>query len=289
MAISSLPRPSGNDMVLLVSLMYPVVDIQFEWATFSTCRKPLHQWLLASFALLVIFRTLHTFGTHYASAQNAAMAGDFLMNLRLKGAVPQCILYLTWFVVMPCFTIWTLTGSKWTWEVWTNTPQCLPAQYFWFSVLWQLLSYFWIAAHAKIGFTALCREWTIRSAESDLRAMEDPDTLERWGNVSQHHSLSESGKAATPGLTPAQIIALRGTHKHVPKTDCFEVDECPICLAEFCEGDSLRRLPNCVHTFHRSCIDLWLLQSASCPLCKVEIKGGSCDSETKPLIGSFSV
>jgi hypothetical protein len=139
--------------------------------------------------------------------------------------------------------------------------------------LWQLLSYFWIAAHARIGLAALCRERQIRAAESDLRAMEDPDTLERWGAVSQQHSLSESGKASTPGLTPADIIALGGTHKHAPKTDCSEVDECPICLAEFCEGDALRRLPNCVHTFHRSCIDLWLLQSASCPLCKVEIKG----------------
>merc|ERR1719343_886639 len=36
--------------------------------------------------------------------------------------------------------------------------------------------------------------------------------------------------------------------------------ECSICLCEVQPGDSVRCLPSCGHTFHRACIDLWLLR-----------------------------
>merc|ERR1712087_484175 len=118
----------------------------------------------------------------------------------------------------------------------------------------------------------------IRRTEADLRAMEDPDTLERWGFVSQNHSLTSVGVAVaqasktSSGLSPAEVLALGGLCTHgdqpcnCPSTSAAD-DECPICLGEFHSGDKLRKLPTCVHVFHRPCIDLWLLQSASCPLC----------------------
>lgn len=44
--------------------------------------------------------------------------------------------------------------------------------------------------------------------------------------------------------------------------------ECAVCLAEFEEGDQLRYLPPCSHTFHVSCIDEWFRIHSSCPLCR---------------------
>lgn len=41
---------------------------------------------------------------------------------------------------------------------------------------------------------------------------------------------------------------------------------CAVCLADFCGGDLLRRLP-CRHNFHKGCIDKWLLRNKRCPLC----------------------
>eukprot|EP01017_Pseudomicrothorax_dubius_P001016 TRINITY_DN0_c3253_g1_i2.p1 TRINITY_DN0_c3253_g1~~TRINITY_DN0_c3253_g1_i2.p1 ORF type:complete len:101 (+),score=23.06 TRINITY_DN0_c3253_g1_i2:1-303(+) len=42
---------------------------------------------------------------------------------------------------------------------------------------------------------------------------------------------------------------------------------CVICLAEFEHGEKLRELP-CKHRFHVGCIDQWLIQNGSCPICR---------------------
>jgi hypothetical protein len=268
--------PACNDLVLFATLAYSAVDIQSEWASFSRCHKPVHQWLLASYALLLAYRLMHYLGNIFSSTVDV----EFLVNLRQKGRVPQTMLYLTWLVVMPAFCLWTVAGSFWTWQVVCNSPNCLPSQFLWFTVLWQVVSYFWILAHCVLGFAALSREWKLRLVEADLRALEDPETLERWGAVSQLQSSPMSlsmlnargrhGRTSRPGLSPAEIQSLGGIRQKSDWESCAD-DECPICLAELCDTDTLRQLPTCVHCFHRSCIDLWLLQSASCPLCKVEV------------------
>lgn len=45
---------------------------------------------------------------------------------------------------------------------------------------------------------------------------------------------------------------------------------CAVCLCEYNEGDTLRRLP-CNHNFHRRCADEWLHRSKRCPLCMQDI------------------
>lgn len=49
------------------------------------------------------------------------------------------------------------------------------------------------------------------------------------------------------------------------------VDECPICLGEFLDGERIRVLPKCGHGFHVGCIDTWLVSNGSCPNCRVSL------------------
>ncbi|XP_057866814.2 RING-H2 finger protein ATL2 [Cryptomeria japonica] len=51
--------------------------------------------------------------------------------------------------------------------------------------------------------------------------------------------------------------------------------ECAVCLGEFQENDKGRILPNCSHSFHIDCIDMWLFSHSTCPVCRTKIEGFS--------------
>ncbi|CAH8306794.1 unnamed protein product [Eruca vesicaria subsp. sativa] len=50
-----------------------------------------------------------------------------------------------------------------------------------------------------------------------------------------------------------------------------EALECPVCLNEFEDDETLRLLPQCCHVFHPGCIDAWLRENATCPLCRANL------------------
>ncbi|XP_010935381.1 E3 ubiquitin-protein ligase ATL9-like [Elaeis guineensis] len=48
--------------------------------------------------------------------------------------------------------------------------------------------------------------------------------------------------------------------------------ECVVCLAEFGGGDDVRVLTVCCHAFHPACIDPWLAEHATCPVCRSDLE-----------------
>lgn len=44
--------------------------------------------------------------------------------------------------------------------------------------------------------------------------------------------------------------------------------DCAVCLCEFKENEKGRLLPNCRHTFHVDCIDMWFRSHSTCPVCR---------------------
>ncbi|WVZ05642.1 hypothetical protein V8G54_018988 [Vigna mungo] len=52
---------------------------------------------------------------------------------------------------------------------------------------------------------------------------------------------------------------------------------CSVCLEQVNVGEVLRSLP-CLHQFHASCIDPWLRQQGTCPVCKFRAGSGWSDN-----------
>ena len=49
---------------------------------------------------------------------------------------------------------------------------------------------------------------------------------------------------------------------------------CTICHDDFQSGQVIRRLNNCIHMYHQSCIDTWLANHRTCPQCRSNVVRG---------------
>lgn len=83
---------------------------------------------------------------------------------------------------------------------------------------------------------------------------------------------TDSGHPQTSAMTEEQQLRIAqrmGLIQHLPLgtfDGSKKKKECVICMNDFCIGDSIRFLP-CLHTYHRLCIDDWLMRSFTCPSC----------------------
>ncbi|KAM9669198.1 E3 ubiquitin-protein ligase RLIM-like [Dama dama] len=75
--------------------------------------------------------------------------------------------------------------------------------------------------------------------------------------------LNEADPHQTTGLTTTQIDNL--PLRYFAENDSHEV--CTICITEYTAGNMLRILP-CSHEYHCACIDRWLEEHSSCPICR---------------------
>lgn len=90
----------------------------------------------------------------------------------------------------------------------------------------------------------------------------------------------EGGRRRRMGASEVEIDRLPTYSVHPPvatlQADNTRNDtclsNCVICLEPFEEGNTNRILP-CMHHFHQQCVDKWLLQHASCPVCKCPATG----------------
>ncbi|XP_052136190.1 putative RING-H2 finger protein ATL71 [Oryza glaberrima] len=95
--------------------------------------------------------------------------------------------------------------------------------------------------------------------------------------VDHHRHLPPSGlDPATVAAFPTRAFlgaAPRG-HASASSSSSSSSDaaaQCVVCLADYEEKDVLRILPYCGHDFHAVCIDIWLMQHSTCPVCRISL------------------
>ncbi|KAI7748623.1 hypothetical protein M8C21_012423 [Ambrosia artemisiifolia] len=71
------------------------------------------------------------------------------------------------------------------------------------------------------------------------------------------------------GLEPAVVAAIPTMKFDCEAFGSKEDAQCTICLGEYQEKEVLRIMPKCGHSFHLSCIDIWLRKQSTCPVCRV--------------------
>ncbi|KAG1940271.1 E3 ubiquitin-protein ligase RLIM [Pimephales promelas] len=75
--------------------------------------------------------------------------------------------------------------------------------------------------------------------------------------------LNEEDDDQPRGLTKEQIDNL--SMRNFGESDALKT--CSVCITEYAEGNKLRKLP-CSHEYHVHCIDRWLSENSTCPICR---------------------
>ncbi|NP_001139044.1 RING finger protein 150a precursor [Danio rerio] len=87
----------------------------------------------------------------------------------------------------------------------------------------------------------------------------------RYANA-RDRSQRRLGDAAKKAISKLQVRTIRKGDK---ETDS-DFDNCAVCIEDYKPNDVVRILP-CRHVFHRNCVDPWLQDHRTCPMCKMNI------------------
>lgn len=91
-------------------------------------------------------------------------------------------------------------------------------------------------------------------------------------NRDRHPELSDFDleSRVMQGLSQEALEQLLPTTNYVHQQDQSEDSNyCVICLESFSHGETCRVFPVCSHIFHSGCIDAWLKDHLTCPVCRI--------------------
>ncbi|KAJ3671344.1 hypothetical protein LUZ60_007423 [Juncus effusus] len=88
------------------------------------------------------------------------------------------------------------------------------------------------------------------------------------------------------GLEPV-VVSSFPTNKFEEFPHSEQDTQCTVCLAEYQQKDILRVMPNCGHSFHVTCIDTWLKQNYTCPICRISLRDSVDKKHVLPLLPPF--
>ncbi|XP_058099317.1 E3 ubiquitin-protein ligase SDIR1 isoform X2 [Magnolia sinica] len=108
--------------------------------------------------------------------------------------------------------------------------------------------------------------------------------------VQSHHASPSGPPSEGSSLQQASSSATMTEKKQPDGATKAPEDEltCSVCLEQVSMGELIRSLP-CLHQFHANCIDPWLRQQGTCPVCKFRAGSGWQESGESGMASSFIV
>lgn len=242
-----------NDLLLGILLVQTCRDSHAHWRELHNCSQSLHLWLVVSCCLVV--------GARCSQLLLGAGPVDNFYCIIPSARVAM----FSW----PLVLIWACIGTFWTWKSNSFSASCsVQRRHLVSAMSLQVVMFMWLILYSWSVFVIWHRKRHLNWIKDNFRAIEDEEMRLRWGNVSENQDEVNLEK----GLTAAEISDLPSGTVTIFHTGGHHEDlECPICLGALKSGDSVRQLDPCRHTYHRACIDLWLLRRADCPLCKKSV------------------
>lgn len=110
------------------------------------------------------------------------------------------------------------------------------------------------------------------SGNRNRRQLRSPNSLVETGTLpilrlAHFFLLNEGDDDPIRGLTKEQIDNLSTRNYDQNGTDSELGKICSVCISDYVTGNKLRQLP-CMHEFHIHCIDRWLSENCTCPVCR---------------------
>lgn len=102
----------------------------------------------------------------------------------------------------------------------------------------------------------------LRSIESRRQALHTNQVSPDFARDADYFS-----KYATTPSVPTNVAPIA-----IPARKAFDVQDCAICLEPLNANDKLTKCCQCGHCFHKACLDEWLKENQTCPLCRKRCK-----------------
>ncbi|KAJ4838066.1 hypothetical protein Tsubulata_026903, partial [Turnera subulata] len=92
-----------------------------------------------------------------------------------------------------------------------------------------------------------------------------------WGSLRVQASLEDNIDVSRAELGLKK--ELREMLPIIVYKESFSVNDtqCAVCLGDYQPEERLQQIPACGHTFHMECIDSWLANHITCPLCRLSL------------------